>query len=220
MLLSWNGAMDADSPAAALWWTFLDRYLHDTFDPWWKAYHVPSGKYDSLSVRPGLAPLVEDIETWTLHDRSNPAFSLPDGKKRTARDVIRKALTEAVGDLTKRFGSTMSTWRWGRLHTREFPSLAQIPGLGYGPRASGSDLWTVNAASGEFQSEAGPSWRMIVDWGSGMAEGVYPGGQSENPASPWYENEIANWWSGTYHVLTDAAAAQRHRDVVTWSLEP
>jgi penicillin amidase len=30
------------------------------------------------------------------------------------------------------------------------------------------------------------------------ARGVYPGGQSENPASPWYENLVPLWWDGQY----------------------
>jgi penicillin amidase len=30
------------------------------------------------------------------------------------------------------------------------------------------------------------------------AEGVYPGGQSENPASPWYDDQILLWWDGQY----------------------
>jgi penicillin G amidase len=30
------------------------------------------------------------------------------------------------------------------------------------------------------------------------AQGVYPGGQSENPASPWYANLIPLWWDGRY----------------------
>jgi penicillin amidase len=212
--------MDANSCGAAIWWTFLGRYLHDTFDPWWKARHVPSGKFDSLKIGPDLAPLVEDIETWTLRDPTNGAFSLPDGTKRTARDVMRKAFREAVADLKGRFGSRLSAWRWGRLHSREFPSLAQISGLGYGPRPSGSDLWTVNAANGEFRSEAGPSWRMIVDWGARTAEGIYPGGQSENPASRWYENGIGDWWNGRYHLLADAGTGARRGNETVWSLEP
>ena len=30
------------------------------------------------------------------------------------------------------------------------------------------------------------------------AQGVYPGGQSENPASPWYDNQVPLWWDGRY----------------------
>jgi len=42
---------------------------------------------------------------------------------------------------------------------------------------------------------------MIVDWtghGSATAEGIYPGGQSEDPASPWYSDQMADWWNGRY----------------------
>ena len=67
-------------------------------------------------------------------------------------------------------------------------------------------------------SELGPSWRMIVDWGSGQAEAVYPGGLDENPASPWYENEIAAWWTGHYYPMIDGAAAQKQPGSVTWRL--
>ena len=33
------------------------------------------------------------------------------------------------------------------------------------------------------------------------AVGVYPGGQSENPASPWYENLVEAWWNGEYLAI-------------------
>jgi penicillin amidase len=210
--------MAADSAAAAIWWTFWSRYLHDTFDPWWSASQVPSGTFDSLRVGPDQPSLDEDLESWTLHDPSNPAFTPPGAAGRTAAQVMRRAFTEAVAKLRGRFGPDVSTWRWGRLHTREFSSLAEIPGLGYGPRAAGSDLWTVNAASGEFHSDSGPSWRMIVDWGSGKAEGVYPGGQSENPASSWYETDVNAWWNGRYFPLYGATQARRLPGSVTWAV--
>jgi penicillin amidase len=41
---------------------------------------------------------------------------------------------------------------------------------------------------------------MIATLGAGgvSAQGVYPGGQSENPASPWYTNLVPLWWDGKY----------------------
>src|SRR5439155_21191314 len=107
--------------------------------------------------------------------------------------------TTAVTHLTAKLHGT--PWAWGRLHSREFPSVTQAAGLGYGPRASGADPWTVNAADGGLVSSDGPSWRMIVAWtgpGAAKAEGIYPGGQSENPASPWYTDQITDWWDGRY----------------------
>jgi penicillin G amidase len=66
----------------------------------------------------------------------------------------------------------------------------------------------------------GVSWRMVVDWGTGQAVGVYPGGQSENPASPWYSDRLADWFAGRNSPLlegTQALAATKGR---TWTLKP
>ncbi len=49
---------------------------------------------------------------------------------------------------------------------------------------------------------------MIVRLGRGpggvTAEGIYPGGQSDNPASAWYANLTARWQAGGYLPLPPA----------------
>jgi penicillin G amidase len=114
--------------------------------------------------------------------------------------VMRQALATATAHLEKTLGGAPASWTWGRLHSREFPAVSGANGLGYGPRPAGGDLFTPDAADGGLRATAGPSWRMIVTLSrSGVsAEGVYPGGQSENPASPWYDNLIPLWWNGQY----------------------
>lgn len=48
-------------------------------------------------------------------------------------------------------------------------------------------------------SRHGASWRMVVELGSEMeAFGVYPGGQSGNPGSRFYDNFIPIWANGEY----------------------
>ena len=48
----------------------------------------------------------------------------------------------------------------------------------------------------------GPSWRMIVELGDVVhALGVYPGGQSGNPGSRFYDNMIDTWATGNYYDL-------------------
>ncbi|HEV7126170.1 MAG TPA: penicillin acylase family protein, partial [Ktedonobacterales bacterium] len=147
---------------------------------------------------------------------------------RDAAQVMLQAFKESVGELGTSLGGDPTQWAWGKLHQRQVPSLLQVDILGYGPRASGGDTWTLNAvgttalsATDPMQTNAthGPSWRMIVDWGSGQAEAVYPGGQDENPASAWYENQIAAWFSGGYYPMLDSAAAQHLPGSVTWTLE-
>ena len=220
LLQKWNGNMDVNSAAASIWWQFWTSYLQDTFQPWWNKYQVPVGQDDALKVTPDQSALVEDLETWTLHDPNNPTFSLPDGTQRTAQVVMQQAFHDAVLSLSKQLGSSPATWQWGKLHSREFKSLAQIPSLNYGPAPSGGDAWTVDAADGGAVSTAGPSWRFIMDWGSGRGQGVYPGGQSENPLSPWYEDQVSAWWDGQYYPMLNGTEVGQLPTTPTWSLQP
>jgi penicillin amidase len=48
----------------------------------------------------------------------------------------------------------------------------------------------------------GPSWRMIVLLGpKPQAYGVIPGGQSGNPGSKFYDNQISTWEKGELNEL-------------------
>ena len=220
LLSSWNDNMAVNSAAASIWWTFWTQYLNDTFEPWWKADNVPV-KLDpsGLAVDPNQSSLDEDLEAWTLHDPTNASFTLPNGTKRTAPQVMSQAFNQAVTSLAKQLGSNPTQWQWGKIHSRAFPSLTDIPVLGFGPKAAGGDEWTPDAADGGMEATTGPSWRMIVDWGTG-AEGVYPGGQSENPMSPWYENQVSAWWNGQYYPIYMTQQAGNLPAKTSWSLKP
>jgi len=221
LLDGWNGAMTASSAAASVWWTFWGDYLDAVFQPWWHTAAVPVHRDPGgLKISPGQASLDEVLETWTLHDPGNAAFTAPGGPRRTAPQVMRAAFATAVAHLSARLGATPSRWTWGRLHSRQFPSLTQADALGYGPRAAGADPFTVDAADGGLVASQGPSWRMIAAWtgaGSGTAQGIYPGGQSENPASPWYEDQVADWWNGRYLPMPPAGSSP---GVIRWALRP
>ena len=226
LLARWNTSMGQRSAAAALWWTFWTDYVSATFQPWWTSAKVPVHLDRSgLSVSTGQFSLDQVLEHWTVADPSNPTFTAPGGAARTAASVMRVAFSAAVAQLRSRLGGSPASWAWGRLHSRQFPSLAQVHGLGYGPRSAGGDPWTVDAADGLPVATSGPSWRMIVRWagpGRAVAEGIYPGGQSENPVSPWYENLVADWWDGRYLLLPWAAAdaAANAAGAVRWELRP
>ncbi len=220
VLNGWSGAMTPTSAGAALWWTFWTDYLTAVFQPWWDRAAVPVPRDRAgLRVAPGQFSLDEVLEQWTLADPGNRAFTAPGGRRRTAPQVMRLAFDRAVAHLAARLGGAPSSWAWGRLHSRQFPSLTQAAALGYGPRAAGGDSWTVDAADGYPVSRQGPSWRMIVWWpgaGQPRAEGIYPGGQSENPVSPWYEDQVADWWDGRYLPMPPAGGSAR--GPVEWRL--
>jgi penicillin amidase len=222
ILSHWNDQMSVNSPAASIWWVFWSNYLQATFEPWWQAKHVPTSVDPQLQVGPEQTALNEDLEYWTLHDPKNPAFSLPDGTSRSADTVMVLAFKKTIKDLSSQLGSQPSLWNWGKLHSRQFQSILQIPMLGYGPRPSSGDSWTVDAADSKagYVSHAGPSWRFIMNWGTKRGIGVYPGGQSENPLSPWYENFVQAWWNGNYYPLNEQVSNTIRTTQATWKLTP
>lgn len=221
LLARWNQEMDSRSPAASIWWTFLDAYLHKVFQPWWDVKKVPvSTDKGTLGLQYSPIPLREALQHWSLHDPGNAAFTPPGGARRDAPQVMRAAFGSAVATLAGKLGPEPATWTWGRLHKREIPAMTGARGLGYGPYADGGDAWTVNAADGLLTSSFGPSWRMIAQWtGQGRitATAIYPGGQSDTPTSSWYRNLVPLWRDERYLPLTPPAGTRAWR---TWTLRP
>ena len=210
-LAAWNYNMDVDSVAAAVWWVFWQEYLGGTFDPWWRSHNV---KVDRTELND---PLTQDLEAWTLRDPTNAAFTLV-GATQNASDMMKQAFHMAVSLMKTRLGANPSKWTWGRIHQRTLQNLALISGLDYGPVPDRGDGNTVLAAP-DFPSMHGPSWRMVVDWGTQSFSGVYPGGQSENPASDWYTNRAQTWFDGRYDPMLDATRAAAASGAVTWTLQ-
>ena len=57
---------------------------------------------------------------------------------------------------------------------------------------------TVNAIT----TDHGPSWRMIVQLSNPtIAYGIFPGGQSGNPGSRFYDNFVDDWAAAKYYTL-------------------
>lgn len=201
-LMSWDHRMSVDATGATVWWTFWTDYLSMVFQPWWDAKHVPTDD-TGYDVTAGFPSLNEDLEAWTLGDQDNPAFS-PPGASRNATVVMRAAFAKAVADLHEKLGADPGKWTWGRVHSRSIPSITGAADLGYGPVSADGTRWTVNAADGDLNSSFGPSWRMVVDWdgpGTATARADYPGGQSDNPASPWYQNLVADFMAGRLRAM-------------------
>ena len=117
-LSSWNYSMGADSTAATVWWTFWGDYLSEVFEPWWKAGHVPVGRdSDGLAVGPGLVPLDEDLQAWTLTSPDNPAFRRPGPGTATPTPRRRWWPRSARRSPAchRRWADRPQAWTWGRV---------------------------------------------------------------------------------------------------------
>jgi penicillin amidase len=221
LLATWDYRMEVNSPAATIWWTFWQTYIAQTFDPWWKAKNV---KVNRSELNDALGQYLEEkalMGSVVRPPSGSPVPTCPSGTQclRFLLDAdFQKAFQSTVDTLSKQLGPDPNTWTWGRVHQRVLENLAQIPGLNYGPRADRGDANTPLAAP-DFPSAHGPSWRMVVDWGTGSFSGIYPGGQNENPASSWYENRVDTWWNGQYAPMLRATDAVSASGTITWRLE-
>ncbi len=85
---------------------------------------------------------------------------------------------------------------WGGYHHTTIRHLANIPALSRMLSTPGTKD-VLNAITPSH----GPSWRMIVQLTDTIqAYVVYPGGESGNPGSPYYDDMIDSWAQGKYFV--------------------
>ncbi len=113
-------------------------------------------------------------------------------------DLTLQAFQNMKRKLVEAHGAFGANWNWKKSRGTDLPHLARIPGLGrmHLPTSGNSD--NVNAITRTH----GPSWRMIVSLGPEIkAWGLYPGGQSGNPGSRFYDNAVDDWVAGKYYEL-------------------
>jgi penicillin amidase len=117
--------------------------------------------------------------------------------KETLFDIVTLALKRATPNLAAREAEGRLEWAKFKNPTvyhliKDLKAFAR-PGLNVG--GSGN---IINAVTHSH----GPSWRMIVQLSTPTeAYGVYPGGQSGNPGSKFYDDYIDNWVAGKYNKL-------------------
>jgi penicillin G amidase len=233
-LRGWNHSMDGQSAAAAIWAAFWPAYVSATFGPWWHAA-AWNGRAGLAGQLDGLG-LARALEHWTVDDPSNPAFAPPGQPGGTAASVMRAAFGTAVARLRARLGGAPASWSLDRALSgpaATTSSAGPVPVLGHdgiGPVPAGSRPWRAGRTVdvGLPEGLAGQRWRMIVRLGGRgpappghaavWAEGIYPGGQSENPASPWYASMTGRWRDGGYLQMASAGAAAAGQ--IRWVLVP
>jgi penicillin amidase len=128
--------------------------------------------------------------------------------RRSTRDVVEdrdqllaEALVRAQADTESRYGPPDGGgWRWDRVRHANVHHLLYLPALSaLGiPVQGGQSTLNPSSGSGGF----GSSWRMVVELGPEIrAWGIYPGGQSGNPASSRYVDRVRAWSDGVLDTL-------------------
>jgi penicillin G amidase len=205
LMRSWDGHMDANSPAASVVdWTKTElrvMLLTPKLGPDAKEY---------LWTESGVA-----MEEIVMH--ANPDW-LPSGYKNwdaflTA--AVTKALEHAPGNV--------SDWAYGSWHVvdLEHPLGAFLPLVGRvagtGPHPLNGDDSTVKPAGRAF----GASQRFTMDWSNvdGSTENISLG-ESGNPLSPYFKDQWSDWYNGTTFALPFSAVAVNSQTTHTLRLVP
>ncbi len=119
-------------------------------------------------------------------------------EKETASDVVRKSFSDGVKEIGKWKEEKKLNPEWADFKDSYIQHLARLEPFSYHVKHGGNGS-IVNA----HNKRNGPSWRMVVSLEKNgvKAWGVYPGGQSGNPGSPYYYNMIEVWTADHYFDL-------------------
>ncbi len=183
-LRAWNYFHSAGSIGASI------------FKEWWKNIEENIWKDELGKLKP-------KNETTAYFIKNFPDSRWFDNIKTPEKETLSQILTSsyvlALKNLEERFGNRLNeTWRWAKYKHTSIPHMAFKEAFGIEYLEVGGGKGIVNAIGAGW----GPSWRMIVKLGKKPeAYGIYPGGQSGNPGSPYYDNFVLDWAKGNYYKL-------------------
>lgn len=200
-LRSWNFSMLQDLVAPTIWRAWFDFYQEAVF----------GDEYDQLVCGRGelLWPSPVILENMTRYTPNAIWFDdvTTTGVTETRDDIILAALDGAISRLILDEGADMSQWTWGRFHFVVYTHSVSSA-LGHGPYPADGDAVTLNPSRVDMwkkeqgASRGGPSERLIVNFADPFhAQSVIPGGQSGNPFSSHYSDQLHQLFlDGLYHI--------------------
>ncbi|ULQ57797.1 penicillin acylase family protein [Flavihumibacter rivuli] len=201
---AWDLRNDVDSKGATvfnLWWGALEQSVwKDEFDkaglpvPWPNEYAlVESLKRDSAYS------FIDDINT---------------GEVEKLEDILALSLTSVADSLAKIEASGRLEWAKFK-DTKVNHLLKVMDPLSRLHLPVGGGRGIINATNHDH----GPSWRMVVHMTDEIeAYGVYPGGQSGNPGSRFYDSFVDQWAAGKYYKLWFMKPGEKNDPRVKWKM--
>ncbi|MEO7801515.1 MAG: penicillin acylase family protein [Ginsengibacter sp.] len=203
ILKAWNFHDDATSTGATVFNVFWDTFEKEV---WLDDLEKIKGVKSMPSKTTLLENLLKDSAFKFIDNSHTSEFeTLPDiltSSFNIASDSLQKI--EAAGKL-----------KWSDYRATHIDHLTKLPALNRSGIISGGGPLTINA----LKETHGPSWRMIVSLTQKIeAYGVYPGGQSGNPGSRFYDNFIDRWADGKYYPLWLMTAGEGQDKRVKWTM--
>lgn len=226
LLAVWDGRVTADSPAASLYEYTLSELIRGQIE-----HHAPGAEEWALgkSIHPLLYASLGKRQVSHLSRiiREGPADLFPGSQG----EFINQALSRAVGKLKGEFGEDPDDWAWGKIRplTLEHPfggqrMIGKI--FNRGPFSWGGDSQTISQAQRSlkiptYNPTGVANLRMVLDVGEWENNTfVLAGGQSGNPFSRHYDDQLPLWKRGKGLTLAWGESAIEERSVARLLLEP
>lgn len=188
LVKKWNKYFEADEIAASVFDLWSKRLFFNIWNDEFTVAKVPM-RYPSRDRTIQLI-LKDPGSRW--FDNANTK------QKETLAGLVNESFKYACDSLERKYGSIGEKWNWANVKSTHIPHLAKIPGFGTKTLMVGGARSTINALS----ESNGPSWRMVVELGkTPKGHGVFPGGQSGNPGSLFYDNMTDTWAKGELYDL-------------------
>ncbi len=187
-LEAWDYYNDADQIAPA----YFEAFTSQLFPMIW----------DEMNDAP--FPLISPNKTNTFHlIKTQPDLAFFDINStpeiEDAPAVVLKAFQKAAESIEEWKAAYNDELTWAKYKSTDIVHLARLPAFSVNDVMNGGNRNIINATSHRH----GPSWRMVVEVTpqGPNAFGVYPGGQSGNPGSPFYHNMVSQWEQGKYFPM-------------------
>jgi penicillin amidase len=134
--------------------------------------------------------------------RRDTSFKFIDNINTPEREDLNTQVTNALKKASMQLRSLQSEdkLKWSKFKNTTVYHLLKnnAPSFARSGLMNGGGKGIVNST----QHDHGPSWRMIVELTTPtIAYGIYPGGQSGNPGSRFYDDFIDDWTKGQYFKL-------------------
>ncbi len=186
ILKNWNCRNDVGTAGATVFDRFWDNFDAVVYDDEYK--NAPK-----VIMRPFFSTLLEEV----LKDSAYKFLDdITTAEKETLTDAVTAAFNKAAVELQKI--DSAGNLNWDKQKATRINHLAKLEPFGRFNLSIGGGIRNINAT----KATHGPSWRMVVSLTDKTeAYGVYPGGQSGNPGSKYYDSFVDEWAAGKYYLL-------------------
>jgi len=203
ILKDWDFTDDANAKGATVFNILWKQFTKVVYDD--EYANAPK-----LIMRPYESTLLESVLRDTAYKFLD---NVETDKVETLGDDVTEALKKATVELQK--ADKEGRLEWAKYKDTHISHLTKLEAFSSLHLPIGGGTYCVSAV----KADHGPSWRMVVSLKPQTeAYGIYPGGQSGNPGSKYYDNYIDKWVAGKYNILWMMQKGQETDQRIKWKM--